>query len=78
MDYAPEDDVVPLIFITTISNALLTKRLIADAHIQYPEFFMHYLQELSQQQNDGLKYGATNTISIYFTKEILINLKIRT
>jgi hypothetical protein len=54
MDYPSEDDVVPLIFITTIEKALLIKFLIPDADFQYLEFFMHYLQELSQQKNDRL------------------------
>jgi len=36
-----DDDVVPLIFITTISNVLLIKFLIPDANFQYLEFFMH-------------------------------------
>jgi hypothetical protein len=75
MDYAPEDDVVPLIFITTISKALLMKFLIADAQFQYAEFFMNYLKELSQKQNNGLEYRATNIISIYFTKKILYKYK---
>jgi len=41
MDYPSEDEVMPLIFITTISNALLIKFLIPNADFHYLEFFMH-------------------------------------